>query len=147
MRARRVAILGMLLVIGGCARSVDERGSLAAPPDPPGITHIHGLGIDPADGSLYAATHSGLDRIRGDGADIVANRYQDTMGFTVVGRRHFMASGHPDLREDLPPLLGLLESRDAGRTWKKRSLLGEADFHTLRHAHGQIWATTAHRAR
>jgi photosystem II stability/assembly factor-like uncharacterized protein len=32
----------------------------------------------------------------------------------------------------LPPLLGLIESRDAGKTWVPRSLLGEADFHVLR---------------
>jgi len=54
------------------------------------------------------------------------------MGFTVVGPDHFLGSGHPDLRDDLPPLLGLIESRDAGETWKPISLLGEVDFHVLR---------------
>jgi photosystem II stability/assembly factor-like uncharacterized protein len=64
----------------------------------------------------------------------VGDRLQDTMGFTVVGPDHFLGSGHPDFYkdEDLPPLLGLIESRDAGRTWAPRSLLGEADFHVLR---------------
>jgi hypothetical protein len=36
------------------------------------------------------------------------------------------------LRDDLPPLLGLIESRDAGETWKPISLLGKVDFHALR---------------
>ena len=53
------------------------------------------------------------------------------MGFTVVGPDRFLGSGHPDGREQLPPYLGLIESADAGRSWKPVSLLGEADFHVL----------------
>ncbi|WP_348245882.1 WD40/YVTN/BNR-like repeat-containing protein, partial [Salmonella enterica] len=56
---------------------------------------------------------------------------QDTMGFAVVGPDRFIGSGHPELRDDLPPLLGLISSSDAGRTWEPVSLLGEADFHAL----------------
>lgn len=77
----------------------------------------------PADGALYAATHTGLFRLDGDGnVERIADRYQDTMGFTVAGPDEFLASGHPDLRdkelqvEGKPPLLGLIESPDAGRT-------------------------------
>ena len=106
----------------------------------PGVAHVHGLGINPANGDVYAATHLGVFRItKGGKATRIADRYQDTMGFTVVGPDHFLASGHPDLREDLPPLLGLLESTDAGRTWEEKSLLGEADFHALRYMHGTIY--------
>jgi photosystem II stability/assembly factor-like uncharacterized protein len=138
--------LAVVLVGGGVGIGVwltadrdAPRGSLTPVEDPPPMSHIHGLGINPADKTLYAATHAGLYRIDDGRASIVANRYQDTMGFTVVGADHFAASGHPDLREELPPLLGLLESRDAGRTWTKKSLLGKADFHALRYAHGSIW--------
>ena len=106
----------------------------------PGLTHVHGLGINPADRDLYAATHMGVFRITDDGeATRVADRYQDTMGFTVAGPDHFLASGHPDLREELPPLLGLIESTDGAQTWEKKSLLGKADFHALRYAHGQVY--------
>jgi photosystem II stability/assembly factor-like uncharacterized protein len=53
------------------------------------------------------------------------------MGFTVVGPNHFLGSGHPaNLQED-PPFLGLIESRDAGVTWRPLSLRGEVDFHVL----------------
>jgi hypothetical protein len=52
------------------------------------------------------------------------------MGFTVLGSGRFLGSGHPDLREarekGLPPLLGLIESQDGGRSWVPISLLGEA---------------------
>ena len=118
--------------------------SAALPPGDfpdPGVVHVHGLGVDPADGDLYAATHSGLFRLPKDGgkATRVANRYQDTMGFSVVGPNTFLGSGHPDFREDNPPRLGLIESTDAGVTWQPLSLRGEADFHALHAAHGNVY--------
>jgi photosystem II stability/assembly factor-like uncharacterized protein len=92
------------------------------------------LGVDPADSSLYVATHTGLFRMEHGSEDArrVGDSQQDTMGFTVVGAGRFLGSGHPDLRTDLPPLLGLIESTDGGSTWQPISLLGEADFHALR---------------
>jgi hypothetical protein len=53
------------------------------------------------------------------------------MAFTIAGPDTFPASGHPDLREDLPPHPGLIESTDAAETWKPLSLQGEADFHAI----------------
>ena len=130
----------MVLVVGVLAGLVPGPGGSGpgAVTDDPGVVHVHGLGVNPADGALYAATHTGLFRVDRDGtADRVADRYQDTMGFTVVGPDRFLASGHPDLRsgelrvEGRPPLLGLVESADAGRSWRARALLGEADLHTI----------------
>lgn len=137
MRRRRLwsaAIAGAIgLSLGACSERDD-----AAPLDDPGLSHVHGLGVDPADGTLYAATHYGLFRVPGRGeAERVANRFQDTMGFVVVGPNRFLGSGHPDFqdeelhREGRPPLLGLVESRDAGETWESLSLLGKADFHAI----------------
>ena len=74
-------------------------------PDPatsdPGPIHVHGLGVNPADGSLFVATHTGLFRAAPDEqrARRVADRYQDTMGFTFVAPDHFLGSGHPDGRD------------------------------------------------
>lgn len=107
-----------------------------------GVVHVHGLGVDPGDGVLYAATHSGLFRVPEEGqATRVANRAQDTMGFSIVGPGTFIGSGHPDFREDdvRPPLLGLIESTDRGETWQRLSLHGEADFHALHAAHGKVY--------
>ena len=116
----------------------DDGPASPAAVDDPGVVHVHGLGVNPADGALYAATHTGLFRLAGDGGvQRIADRHQDTMGFTVAGPDRFLASGHPDLRDEelrvegKPPLLGLIESTDAGRTWQVRSLLGNADLHTL----------------
>jgi photosystem II stability/assembly factor-like uncharacterized protein len=107
-----------------------------------GVEHVHGLGVDPADGVLYAATHFGLWRIpEHEQATRVADRHQDTMGFTVVGPRTFLGSGHPDFQmdPDLPVRLGLIRSDDAGETWESVSLSGGADFHVLHAVHGQVY--------
>ena len=74
----------------------------------------------------------GVFRRQDDGRlERVADGWQDTMAFTVVGPGHFIASGHPDLREDLPPQLGLIESTDAAETWRSLPLQWRADFHAL----------------
>ena len=147
--------LGALVVAGGLGYLATDRGpapaaSAAGLPraefPEPGVVHVHGLGVDPADGGLYAATHSGLFRVPPDGeAQRIANRYQDTMGFTVAGPGVFLGSGHPDPREDdvRPPLLGLIRSTDQGRTWERLSLHGEADFHALQAAHGRVYGYDA----
>lgn len=104
----------------------------------PGPIHVHGLGINPQDGSLLIATHTGLWRTAAGElqAERVTNQMQDTMGFTIIGANRFLGSGHPDQVQardkGLPPLLGLIESTDAGKSWQTISLLGEADFHVLR---------------
>lgn len=123
-------------LLASCGSGDDETESEAAGPakrGDPGPIHVHGLGINPADGALFVATHTGLFRAaEGERqANRVAGRFQDTMGFTVVGGDRFLGSGHPDLREELPSFLGLIESRDAGKTWRPVSLLGKRDFHVL----------------
>ena len=110
----------------------------------PGVSHVHGLGINPADGSLIVATHYGSFRIPPDGDEAVriGDSFQDTMGFTVAGPDHFLGSGHPDLagaRAGQPTRLGLIESTDAGATWTAISLGGDVDFHGLAFAHGQVY--------
>jgi photosystem II stability/assembly factor-like uncharacterized protein len=124
-----VIMLAAVAISGGCGSTTETNAQ-------PGAGHIHGLGVNPADEALFVATHTGMFRLAEGESEPqrVGDRLQDTMGFTVVGPDHFLGSGHPDIYrdEDLPPLLGLVESRDAGRSWTPRSLLGEADFHVLR---------------
>lgn len=128
-------------LLAGCS---NETPTEAPSADDTEVGHIHGLGIDPADGTLYVATHFGLFHIQGGEVPTrVADRYQDTMAFTVVGPGHFLGSGHPDLREDLPSHLGLIESTDAGRTWQPLALQGEADFHILEPAGNALYAYDA----
>lgn len=136
--------LALLVLAAGCGRQAAE-SSQAAPPEDQGMRNVHGLGINPRDGMLYAATDTGVFRVSGRGqATRVGGRDHEVVGFTVVGPDRFLGSGHPDLGEpesqpsDWPPLLGLVESRDAGRTWRPLALRGEADFHDLTVAHGLV---------
>lgn len=104
------------------------------------VGHVHGLGVDPGDDTLYVASHFGVFRVEDGEPDRVADRWQDTMGFAIVGPGHFLASGHPDLREELPAHLGLIESRDGAQTWSPVALEGEADFHAIEALPDRVYA-------
>lgn len=115
-------------------------GSDGAKPAPALHSHIHGLGVDPADGKLYVATHEGIFTPDGAGSpQLVGDSKDDFMGFTVAGAKTFLASGHPAPGSDQPADHGLIKSTDAGKSWKSASLKGEADFHSLDHANGVIY--------
>jgi hypothetical protein len=136
-RRRSLLLIFATLALTGCG---DDAPPAITPAEDPSqeIAHIHGLGINPSDGALVIATHTGLFRAApGEKtAARIGDRRQDTMGFTVVGPDRFLGSGHPDARDDLPPMLGLIRSEDGGREWTPVSLMGEVDFHVLR-AQGQ----------
>ena len=127
--------VALAVVVAAVWRSSPD-GQGVTPVADPGPVHVHGLGVNPADRALFIATHTGLYRsAEGESTSVrVSDNRQDTMGFAIVDADRFLGSGHPDLREDLPPLLGLIESTDEGRSWEPVSLLGEADFHVLRSA-------------
>jgi len=107
------------------------------------ISHVHGLGVNPGDGKVYVATHHGLYRIDGPDQAVQVGPRQDTMGFTVAGPDRFLGSGHPAPGRGGPRNLGLIESTDAGATWKTMSLAGRADFHRLRYAHNSVYGYDA----
>lgn len=140
----RCAVLAAaLLGLAGCGQAGENASSAGENEarSQPELAHVHGLGINPADGELYAASHVGVFRLpEGGDPQQIGGRSQDTMGFTVVGPDHFLGSGHPDPREtDQPPHLGLIESTDGGETWQTLSLAGQADFHALEAAHGRVY--------
>ena len=143
-RTSTAAALAAAVVLAGCSGgdgSSREQPRLD-PADDPGVAHVHGLGVDPADGVLYAATHFGLFALPEQGlATRIADRFQDTMGFTVVGPNTFLGSGHPDFQKDpeLPPRLGLIRSTDAAETWESVSLSGEVDFHALHSSGDKVY--------
>ena len=144
----RLLLFGSVLALlfAGCGGSSESSTETfeGVPSEEPGPIHVHGLGLDPETKTLYIATHTGLWQLPEGSADAtrIADRYQDTMGFTLVRSGLFLGSGHPDLREakpDVPPLLGLIKSTDGGTTWQQISLLGKADFHVLRHVGSRIF--------
>jgi|SRR5688572_3866921 len=100
------------------------------------LHHIHGLGVDSRSGAVYVATHTGLFLAPPGRTQVrrVGDSRQDIMGFSIAAPGRLVGSGHPDPSQNLPPNLGLIESRDGGRTWQSISLMGKADFHVLRSA-------------
>src|SRR5690606_34808611 len=94
MTATVLTVGAAALVLTGCGT-----GDSPAPPGAPNaaedtaLGHVHGLGVDPGDGTLYVASHFGGFRVGEDGTpERVADRWQDTMGFAVVGPGHFLGS-------------------------------------------------------
>lgn len=152
MPSRRSALIiasvaGALVVALLFAATRGDRHPAAQATGGAEVGHIHGIGVDPADGQLYIGAHLGTFRITGEGTvEPVGAVRNDTMAFTVTGPGRFLASGHPELGSDQPVHLGLIESRDAATTWKPVSLSGDADFHALDVAtDGRTWGIDAAR--
>jgi hypothetical protein len=141
-----LAAAGVLLFALGGGNGKNTGGGGAGGPN---LTHVHGLGVNPTDGSLYIATHTGLFRA-GDGATKprrVGDSEQDVMGFSVLGPDRFLGSGHPGPLQSGPSNLGLIRSDDGGKTWDSVSLLGESDFHVLRSEEPMVYGFDASNSR
>jgi hypothetical protein len=87
--------LGVVVLAAGLWRVAGDGGTTSA--TDAGPVHVHCLGVNPADGALFIATHTGLYRAgEGDSKSVrVGDNKQDTMGFTVAGADRFLGSGHP----------------------------------------------------
>jgi photosystem II stability/assembly factor-like uncharacterized protein len=122
-----------VLAVGACAGSSD-RPTAREQAAPDSYSHVHGLGVNPADEALFVATHEGLFRAakEEDRLERVGDSRRDTMGFTVVSHNTFLGSGHPDPREGPARPLGLIVSDDAGRSWRSLALDGQVDLHVIR---------------
>ena len=105
-------------------------GSPEAEPVTVPSAHVHAIARDPGSGKLLVAAHDGLYVYEGATPERVGPVI-DLMGFTVAGPGHYFASGHPGTATDLPQPVGLIESRDGGRTWTVLSRGGQSDFHAL----------------
>jgi photosystem II stability/assembly factor-like uncharacterized protein len=129
------------LLLAACGEDEGSNSGDSGEHAGPALEHVHGLGVDPRDGTLYVATHTGLFSAPPDESKAarVGSSEQDIMGFSVVEAGRFIGSGHPAPGEQLPPNLGLIESRDGGKSWKPVSLMGEADFHVLQSSGEQVY--------
>lgn len=131
-----VIAVGLIVATRGGNGGGASAGEAAA-----SIVDVHGIGVNPADKALYIATHSGLFRSPPDASTAVRvdAPEQDLMGFSVAGPDRFVASGHPGPGQQGTMSLGLLESRDRGRSWQSISLQG-SDLHLLRAAGDAVYA-------
>lgn len=144
MRKKHLAVAAsaaLALALTACSGDGgDNSGKSQTSSSVTAVSHIHGLGIDPADDRLYVATHEGVFTPGKDGKpELVGDSRDDYMGFTVAKAKTFLASGHPASGGEGPGNKGLIESTDAGKTWKTKSLAGEVDFHALDYVDGTIY--------
>ena len=110
-------LVGLLLVREGTRLVVEN--TAGDPVSAPGVGHIHGIGVNPADGRVYASAHRGVIQLSEQHPPVVVgDQVQGYDGFIVVVPNHFLASGHPRQR---PWTFGLVESTDGGATWTSRS--------------------------
>lgn len=141
-----LAVGTIVAVVIGLSAALNRSTGDLEPVVPAG--HVHGLGVNEADGSIMVASHGGLFRVDSDGGGVerVGDSYRDVMGFAVLGPDEFVASGHPDvpgMMDGDPGRLGLLRSTDGGSTWRSLSLRGEGDLHELVSAGGALLAWDA----
>ncbi|HWO76938.1 MAG TPA: hypothetical protein VNM69_13765 [Bacillus sp. (in: firmicutes)] len=96
------------------------------------LEHIHGLAYT-KDDHIYLASHKGMihSKDQGDNWYYTGNVDFDFMGFHVQSDGTMVTSGHPGPDSDLPNPLGVMESKNEGKDWKSKSLLGKVDFHIL----------------
>jgi photosystem II stability/assembly factor-like uncharacterized protein len=119
--------------------------------DPDGEEPLVGsLAVNPADDALWMSTNQGLYRVSGGGAAPekvtgtlvvpgATGRLSEQLVVRFTGPDELLASGHPgDEQGGLPPVLGLLRSKDAGTSWTAVSELGRADFHAIERSGGRV---------
>lgn len=93
--------------------------------------HIHGLSVNGETGQVLLATHEGLYDVSKRTA-IKIGPTNDLMGLAAaMDQGVFYASGHPGEGSSLPNPLGLIKTRDGGKTWEQVSRQNESDFHAL----------------
>jgi hypothetical protein len=162
MRGVAAALAAAALALAGCGSSDDGggdgRSAEAANPgsrlvDPAVDPPVNSLEVDPRTGDFLLTTNRGFFRIPEDGSRatpikgrVVAGTQSSPVGtfleIDVVDERLWLGSGHPD-DEALPQFLGMLRSRDQGRTWQVVSRLGDADLHKIVHKHDRLYAFDA----
>lgn len=124
------SLLALPLVLSGCSTAT-------TPASPPSSTandsgHVHGISVDPASTKIRLATHDGLYDVTTKNAVKISDTTIDLMGFTATAEPDiFYASGHPGPDSSLPNPVGLIMSKDAGKSWESVSRAGQSDFHAL----------------
>ncbi len=99
------------------------------------LHHVHGLAYSADGKQLFIPAHYGIAVYNNGRWSKAPGPDHDYMGFSVT-KEYFYSSGHPAQGTDLVNPLGLMRSRDAGRSWDKLGLEGEADFHLLATSYG-----------
>ena len=116
----RAALAALAFIIFGAAEAAQEVA----------LTHVHGLAYSADGRKIFIPSHHGLAVYENGRWSKASGPGHDYMGFSATKNR-FYSSGHPAPESGLVNPFGLIMSTDSGRTWQKRGLEGETDFHAL----------------
>lgn len=101
----------------------------AARAEPVAFSHIHGLAYD-ASGALMVASHEGLVAFENGRWARRPGRRHDYLGFAATARGLY-SSGYAEAGSKATGPLGVIRSRDGGRSWNELGLAREAQFTLL----------------
>jgi photosystem II stability/assembly factor-like uncharacterized protein len=120
---KKIAVVVSILLAASSNSAFASGESIGA------LSHIHS--VRAVGDQILLGTHEGLYQYLDEKTvkRISPERF-DVMGL-AISSKGFYASGHPGPGSKLPEPVGLLLTTDRGATWKKISLTGEVDFHTL----------------
>lgn len=97
--------------------------------------HVHGLAYDPKEPyDLYLGTHQGLIQMdsKGHWSYTSEDKHRhDLLSFRFLDENTMISSGHPAVASIMQDPLGVIISKDQGKTWDPLALHGEVDFHVL----------------
>jgi len=136
MRSRRQPLLLFALLLALMPAAPDEARAQHA--EAVTLTHVHGLAYSADGKQLMVPSHHGLAVFRDGKWSKAPGPSHDYMGF-AASRNRLYSSGHPAPGSGLVNPFGLIRSDDGGRTWQKRGLERETDFHLL----GVSWNANA----
>lgn len=94
------------------------------------MRHAHGLGYSADGARIMIPGHQGIMVYGGKRWSIAPGPARDYMGFAVT-RRFIFSSGHFAPGGARGASLGLLRSRDGGRSWRSLGFETEAEFHLV----------------
>lgn len=100
----------------------------------PSLMHIHGLAFSVDGQRLMVSSHDGLTAYEQGRWSRATAPGHDYKGLAAT-HDGIYGSGHPAPDSVLPDPMGLLKSRDGGKTWRALGLAGESDFHALAASH------------
>ncbi|XXM73213.1 F510_1955 family glycosylhydrolase [Lysinibacillus sphaericus] len=122
-------ILAAGFIVTGCSSSGEDDYEFVSP-ETENVEHLHGAGYPGSSDAFFIATHNGLFKYEDKEWTESNSNKHDYMGF-APSKEGFFSSGHPEEGSDLKNPLGLVKSKDFGKTLDKLAFYSETDFHYL----------------